>query len=392
MQHPLKGIRVLDFSRVVSGPFAGRMLADLGADVVKVEPPNGDGTRNHGHTVRDISGFFNQQNAGKRNICIDLQTAGAADLVKALVAAADIVIENYRPGVMQRLGIDYTTLNTINPKIIMLSISGYGQSGPETHRPSYAPVVHAELGLMHRMARRNGTPPADLPLSVADTNASLHGLIAVLAALHLRGQTGLGQHIDLSMMDATFATDDRVHFELEDVPDSVPLSPTFDLPFGPVFIATDTKLLFKRLNKQGLVTDPAAADAQLESKIALRHQAVTELLQQYETKEQFADLMHELDMPWGEIRDPRQLREQPTLQARQMIVEIDDRAGGTRPVVQTPFRFSNAKSGVRGPSAHRGEHNRAVLKDWLNMPDPQINTLTEDAVLQAGEFAEQTPG
>lgn len=386
MQHPLKNIRVLDFSRVVAGPFAGRILADLGADVVKIEPPTGDGTRIHGHKIRDISGFFNQQNAGKRNICIDLRAPDAASLIKELVGVADIVIENYRPGVMQRLGIDYETLKAVKPEIIMLSISGYGQSGPESHRPSYAPVVHAELGLMHRMASRNGTLPADLPLSVADTNAALHGLIAVLAALHLRDSADIGQHIDLSMMDATFATDDRVHFELEDAPDTIPLSPTFDLPFGPVFIATDAKLLFKRLSKHGLVTDPASEETPLETKIALRDKAIIDCLQQCKTSKQFADLMQKLDMPWGEIRDPRQLAEQPTLKAREMIVQIDDRAGGTRPVVQTPFRFSNAASGVRGPSAHRGEHNRDVLKEWLNMPEPQIETLIKNTVLQADDF------
>ena len=212
MEYPLEGIKVLDFSRVVAGPFATRLMADLGADVVKVEPPDGDGTRVHGRKVNGISGFFNQQNAGKRNICMDLRHADAVSLVRELVSVADIVVENYRPGVMQRLGIDYDVLSAVNPSLIMLSISGYGHDSPESHRPSYAPVVHAEVGLMHRMAERNRTEPGDLPLSVADTNASLHGLIAVLAALNMRHQTGRGQYIDMSMMDATFATDDRAHF------------------------------------------------------------------------------------------------------------------------------------------------------------------------------------
>jgi crotonobetainyl-CoA:carnitine CoA-transferase CaiB-like acyl-CoA transferase len=222
MQYPLEGVKVLDFSRVVAGPFAGRLLSDLGADVVKVEPPDGDGTRIHGKKVQGVSGMFNQQNAGKRNICLDLRAPDAVELVKELVAVADIVLENYRPDVMARLGIDFVTLSAINPKLIMLSISGFGHDSPESHRPSYAPVVHAEVGLMHRMAARNGTEPGDLPLSVADTNASLHGLIAVLAALNMRHHTGVGQHIDMSMMDATFATDDRSHFELENVPDTLP--------------------------------------------------------------------------------------------------------------------------------------------------------------------------
>ena len=391
MQHPLQGIRVLDFSRVVAGPFAGRLLSDLGADVVKVEPPDGDGTRIHGRDVKGITGFFQHQNAGKRNICIDLRAPGAVDLVKSLVRQADIVLENYRPGVMRRLGIDYDVLREVRPDLIMLSISGYGQEGPESHRPSYAPVVHAEAGLMHRMAGRNQTEPGDLPLSVADTNASLHGLIAVLAALHLRTQTGVGQHIDLSMMDATFATDDRSHFELEDAPDTLPISPIFDLPFARVFLATDMKLLFRRLNRRAGMADPTPEDADLSTKIRLREEAVVERLAACGTLAGFAELMDTLDIPWGEVRDPRTLDSQPTLAHRDMIVQVDDRAGGVRPVPQSPYRFSSATSGVRGPAAHLGEHSVEVLADWLEMSEEEINQLVSTQTVRTADGEEDQP-
>jgi len=381
MQYPLEGIKVLDFARVVAGPFAGRLLADLGADVVKVEPPGGDDTRIHGKTVRGISGMFNQQNAGKRNICLDLSEPEAVELVKGLAAVADIVLENYRPGVMRRLGIDFDTLSAVNPKLIMLSISGFGHDSPESHRPSYAPVVHAEVGLMHRMAQRNGTPPGDLPLSVADTNASLHGVIAVLAALNMRNQAGIGQHIDLSMMDATFATDDRAHFEMENAPDTIPVCPIFDLPFGPVFMATDMKLLFKRLNRRAGLADPTPDGADLETKIALRNEAIEQRLQQCETEALFAELMDTVDLPWGQVRDPQHLEEQATLKHRGMIVQIDDRAGGSRPVANSPYRFSEASSGVRGPAAHRGEHNQPVLKEWLGLADAEIDAWIESSIV-----------
>ncbi len=393
-QYPLQGIRVLDFSRVVAGPFAGRLLADLGADVVKVEPPDGDSTRIHGRKVRGISGFFNQQNAGKRNISLDLRAAGAADLVKELVAVADIVIENYRPGVMGRLGIDYAALSEVNPKLIMLSISGFGQQGPESNRPSYAPVVHAELGLMHRLGERNETAPGDLSLSVADTNASLHGLVGVLAALHMRDQTGLGQHIDMSMMDATFATDDRAHFELEDEPDSLVVGPILDLPFGPVFIAADPemKLVFKKLVRRGLIEDPTPADADLETKIAARRAIIDKTFQQCKTLEQFSTLMDTLDIPWGEVRNPVNLHQQPTLASRGMLLQIDDRAGGTRPMADSPYRFSHAKAGVRGPAAHQGEHNQEVLEDWLQRSAEEIHDLVESDLMISGSdnFKEST--
>ncbi|MFB3105543.1 MAG: CaiB/BaiF CoA transferase family protein, partial [Pseudomonadales bacterium] len=218
--YPLAHLKVLDFSRVLAGPFASRMLADLGADVVKVEPPDGDITRLWGRVIAGIPGFYHQQNAGKRNICIDLRADGAVELALELVRRADIVIENYRPDVMPRLGLGYAALQAVNPRIIMLSVSGFGQGGPESHRPAYAPIVHAEAGLLDRQARRGNIPVRDLPLSVADTNASLHGLAGILTAVIHREQTGVGQHIDIAMIDATIATDDQIHFDLEDSEDT----------------------------------------------------------------------------------------------------------------------------------------------------------------------------
>src|SRR5512143_3177343 len=184
--YPLSDIKVLDMARVLAGPFAGRMLCDLGADVVKVEPPDGDVTRLWGRVVGGIPGYYHQQNAGKRNISLDLRAPGAKALVLDLVRQADILIENYRPDVMPRLGLGYPELSAANPRLIMLSISGFGQGGPESHRPAYAPIVHAEAGLLARGARRNHGAYGELPLSVADTNASLHGLVGLLSAVILR--------------------------------------------------------------------------------------------------------------------------------------------------------------------------------------------------------------
>src|SRR5262245_36342722 len=141
---PLDGLRVLDMSRVLAGPYVGRMLADLGADVVKVEPPEGDVTRKWGRVTGGLSGYYTQQNVGKRDVCIDLRAPGGPELVRELASAADVVVENFRPGVMAQYGLDYATLSARNPRLVMLSISGYGQIGPEARRPSYAAVVHAE--------------------------------------------------------------------------------------------------------------------------------------------------------------------------------------------------------------------------------------------------------
>ena len=390
-QFPLGGLKVLDFSRVLAGPFAGRMLSDLGADVVKVEPPDGDVTRLWGHVVGGLPGYYHQQNAGKRNICVDLRNVGAKALVLELVAEADILIENYRPDVMPRLGLGYDELSRANPRLIMLSISGFGQGGPESHRPAYAPIVHAEVGLMHRQAERAELPFSDLPLSVADTNASLHGLVGLLSAVIMRQQTGLGQHIDIAMIDATLATDDQVHYALEDSEASGPLrNDTWETGAGPILISADFRYLWHLLTRQMGVDDPTSKDTPLEEKIRIRREIVGEYLANLASWAAVEEAMAAMNLAWGRVRAPMTLRDQPTIAARKAIVEIDDRIGGTRPITQSPYRFSGARSGVRGPAPHRGEHNSAVLVDWLGKSPVQISQLHSDQVLQFdGDFVRQ---
>ena len=381
MEYPLAGLKVLDFSRVLAGPFAGRMLSDLGAEVVKVEPPDGDVTRYWGHEVANITGYFHQQNAGKKNICIDLRAPDAPNLVKQLAANADIVIENYRPDVMDRLGVGYTDLDAVNEKLIMLSISGFGRDGPESTRPAYAPVIHAEAGLIARSTTKDGVKHHDLPLSVADTNASLHGLVGVLAALHMRHRTGKGQHIDIAMIDATVATDDQIHYDLEGSNETGPMpNEIWESGIGPVLLSTDFRLLFRSLTERGL-EDPSNPMMELKEKISLRRKAVGDFLNTIDTLEDFSAAMKSINVAWGEVRSPENLRDQKTIIRRGSITDIDDRDGGTRPITQSPYRFSNAKSGVRGPAAHRGEHFNEVLKGWLSMNDKDISQLREDNVV-----------
>ena len=381
--YPLDQLKVLDFSRVLAGPFAARMLSDLGADVVKIEPPEGDVTRLWGRVVGGVPGYYHQQNAGKRNICIDLRASGAKELVFELVAEADILIENYRPDVMQRLGLGYSTLQEINPRLIMLSITGFGHNGPESHRPAYAPIVHAEAGLMDRASRRGNIPHRDLPLSVADTNASLHGLVGLLASVIMRQRTGVGQHIDIAMLDATIATDDQIHYDLEDSEDTGPLlNDIWETGAGPILVSADFRYLWKLLTSQLGVADPTNKEMELAEKIRLRREAVAQFMGAFDSWEQIETAMAEINVAWGRVRKAASLPDQPTIAARGAIVEIDDRAGQTRPITQSPYRFSAARSGVRGPAPHRGEHNAEVLLDWLGKPLESVDALLESGVLQ----------
>lgn len=364
---PLAGLRVLDLSRVLAGPFAARMLSDLGADVVKVEPPAGDVTRLWGAKRHGVSGYFQQQNAGKRGMCVDLAVPEGVELVRALAAAADILVENFRPDVMGRLGLDYDVLAATNPRLIMLSISGFGANGPESRRAAYAPIIHAESGIMARQADISGSHPADMALSVADTNAALHGLVAVLAALHLRHASGRGQHIDMAMIDAMLATDDHLHVALDEAYDQKNMpSEVWDSAAGPIVIAGDFRYLWRQLNSVLGVADPTPEGATLEQKIAARRGAVRHFLEHTcRDRSAVIEAMDRMNLAWGDVRSSTHALELPTVVHRGTIAAVDDRGGGRRPVTQSPYRFSAATSRVRGGAPHQGEHNQQVLADWL---------------------------
>ena len=374
MSYPLEGIRVLDMSRVLAGPFAGRMLCDLGADVVKVEPPDGDVTRSWGADIGGSPGYYHQQNVGKRNICVNLAASDGPGLIKALAAHADVLIENFRPGIMARYGIGYPVLRALNPRLVMLSISGFGQGGPESERAAYAPIIHAESGLIARQTRWGKGIPSDIAVSMADTNAGLHGLVAVLSALLMRARTGTGQHIDMAMIDATLVTDDALHFGLEDSEHTKLLpSEVWETPAGSVLISADFRHLWKLLTGVFGLEDPSPAAAPFEEKVGQRRAIAQAYFRELPDEPAFVAVMDRMNTAWGRVRESADIREQPTVKHRATIIDVDDRAGGLRPVVQSPYRFSDAESGVQGPAPWKGEHNVPVLRDWLGLGDGEID-------------------
>ena len=378
---PLTGLRVLDMSRVLAGPFAGRMLADLGADVVKLEPPEGDVTRLWGKQLDGIAGYFHQQNVGKRGICVDLGRPGAADLVTRLATRADILIENFRPGVMARLGVDWDRLHAANPRLIMLSITGFGQRGPESRRAAYAPIIHAESGLMARQAEFSQAPAADMAASFADTNAALHGLVGLFAALWMRERSGVGQHVDIAMIDATLVTDDHVHYYLEDAIASRPMrSDVWTTGLGPILIAGDFRFVWRKLAEHCGLADPAPAEATLEEKIVARRGAAAAFFAGLADLAAVSAAMGKMNLAWGEVRSTTRAFDLPTVATRGTVTSVSY-AGKARPVVQSPYRFSDADSGARGPAPRRGEHNAAVLDDWLALSAADVATLARNGVL-----------
>ena len=382
---PLAGVRVLDFSRVVAGPFATRMLADLGADVVKVEPPEGDLTRFWGRKIAGLSGFYTQQNAGKRNICVDMKASGARQLLLDMASKADIIVENYRPGVMKRLGLSYDDFRAVNPAVIMLSISGFGQEGVASSRAAFAPILHAESGLLGRQGRFDNAKPSDPMLSIADTNASLHGLVGLLAALHLRSSTGEGQHIDMAMINSMTVTDDYAHNVLDGEPIERLGGMVWSTKHGDLLASGNEKAQWFQLSRAGLISDGLPKDATVEEKTETRHRLLESFYADFEARADLIEALDKANVAWADVRQPEEVFETDIAADRRLSVEVDDRVGGTRRVVQSPYHFSNARSEVRGGPPFRGEHNASVLAEWLDMDSSAAAELLHTGVLLAEE-------
>ena len=381
MTYPLEGLRILDLSQAISGPFAGRMLTDLGADVVRVEWPRGDVSNAFGQKVGGITGLFTQMNAGKRGISADLASTAGVALIARLAARADVLIENFRPGVLDRAGLGFDTLSATNPGLVMLSISGFGATSPESQRQAYAPVIHAESSLLTRQAAFDDRPATDLALALADSLASLHGTVALLAALNLRTRTGTGQHIDLSMLDAMVATDDYAHYAADGVYDFGPQrGEIWDAVGGPVMVAGDPKLTWVRVSKHAGLADPAP-DADVATKIAARHDAIAAWIASFPDRAALTAELVAANLPWADMRTASTLLDSPSLQARKVVASVDDGEGGQRQVIRMPYRFSDAECGVRGAAPVAGRDNEEVLADWLGLTESETASLRVDGAL-----------
>ncbi len=382
---PLAGLKVLDFTRVVAGPYATRLLSDLGAEVLKVEPPEGDVTRRLGKIGDGVSGYYLQQNIGKRNICVDMKADGARELILQLAAKADIVTENFRPGTMDKLGIGWEDLSKANPALIMLSISGYGQTGPDRKKAAYAPVLHAESGLIARQMEIGGGRPTDTQLAVADSYSSLHGIIAILAALRVRDQSGAGQHIDLAMINVLHSVDDYAHWVLDDIWPKPEENIVWDAPEKrSVIITGDMKWMWVMFSTRDGLVDPTPDGADIETKVRLRRRAMKQHIIGHESFDALAKTLDRLNLAWGEVQPfGPEIYEQPSVKANGVVVDVTDDTGNARRTIQSPYRFSESKSGIdcNSKTAKRGEHNVTALQDWLDMDEKEISALAESKAL-----------
>ena len=386
----LAGLRVLDFSIMMAGPYCARMLADLGAEVIKIEPPEGDDMRLRAPLRDGHSSYFGQLNAGKRSLVLDLKHPEAVALVKQLVACADVVVENFRPGVMERLGLGSATLRAINPRLVYCAISGYGQTGPAAERAAYAMVVHAASGFDRTLMRYAGDRerPASGAVFVADVLGAVFAFSAIQTALLQRHSSGAGQHIDVALMDCML---NLLVYELQEAqfPVRTP-RPTY----GPVR-ARDGELLVAPITPRnftalcevtGLSTlrdDPRFAT--LPSRNA-HWGAMMEVVEGWTLERSVVEAVQSFEaagVPCAAYADPGDALTDPHLLQRGLFSDVQDGAGhftGVNP----PWQMSGTRTELRGSVPGIGEDTEAVLADCLHLPAATMQRLREAGVFGRG--------
>lgn len=391
---PLEGLRVLDFTRVLAGPLATALLADLGADVIKVEPPQGDDYRAVGPMRHGESALFSVVNRNKKSLVLDLKQAQAVALVKAMVAEVDVVVENFRPGVAERLGIGYEQLKADNPRLVYVSVSGFGQTGPLTDRPAYDVIVQAMSGLMEATGDPEG-PPTLVGEAISDVVAGLFASWGILAALHQRHRTGLGQHVDVAMFDTTlsFLVTSMSRYLFTGVParrvgNRHPLSAPFGVykaQDGHFALAVLNLKLFKALAHaieqpelaldEGLATDDQRSAREPELRAAIEVWAARHSVEAVVARIEAAGV------PVAPIWNIGQALASPQAQARQLLHPVDDeRLPGLRLPVQ-PVRFGDAAPMAPTRAPRLGEHSDELLTTLLGLSAQRLDELKAAGVL-----------
>ncbi|KAG4080843.1 hypothetical protein HA402_010014 [Bradysia odoriphaga] len=405
MKNPLEGLRILDLSRVLAGPWCAQILGDLGADVVKVEVPGrGDDSRQFGACLpgTDLDGgrdsaFFLACNRNKRSIAVNFATPEGAQLIREMAQHADIVVENFKAGGLRKFGLDWASLQPLNPRLIYCSVTGFGQDGPYAPRPAYDFIMQAMSGMMSTCGQPDGSPgggPIRTAIPTTDLVTGFNAAISVLGAIIQRGVTGRGQFIDAAMIDASVAF--NVHLAQGFLftgstptrhgngnPIAAP-SDVFRTADGWMVVAAGNDRQFESLclalDREDLARNPAYARNEL--RIPLRNVLHNELeprLQRHNTAH-WMQVFENAQVPCAPINNINQVFEDPQVQHRQMTVEVDHASGHRVPILRSPLNMSGAQPTYRAPP-RLGQHTREVLDEWIAMNPQQMQDLQNQGVI-----------
>ena len=395
MPGPLDKIKVLDLTRVLAGPYATMLLGDLGAEVIKIEQPGtGDESRNFGPFKNGFSLYFMSVNRGKQSVTLNLKTERGQAIFKQLLEQTDILVENFRPGTMEKLGLDYDTLKVEHPSLIYAACSGFGQTGPYAQQGAYDMIIQGMGGIISITGEPDG-PPVRVGTSISDITAALFTTIGVLSALHHRNRTGSGQFVDVAMLDSLVAVLENAvvrYFATGEAPKPLGARHPAITPFeafasadGHVIIALGNDTLWAKfcehVNRKELISDERfRTNADRTENHGELFPMLSEIMSQRKTDD-WIEALGKIGVPCGPINAMDKVVSHPQVQAREMITRIAHQITGEVEVPGVPIKLSETPGDVDAPAPSLGEHTTQVLTELLKMRPDEVEQLKRDGVI-----------
>ncbi len=395
MASPLNGIKVLDLTRVLAGPYATMLLGDLGAEVIKIEQPGtGDESRNFGPFKNGFSLYFMSVNRGKRSVTLNLKTERGRAIFKRLLDQTDILVENFRPGTMEKLGLDYDTLKSEYPSLIYAACSGFGQTGPYAQQGAYDMIIQGMGGIISITGEPDG-PPVRVGTSISDITAALFTTIGILSALHHRNQTGRGQFVDVAMLDSLVAVLENAvvrYFATGEAPKPLGARHPAITPFeafasadGHVIIALGNDTLWAKfcehVGRQALISDKRfRTNADRTENHDQLFPILSEIMSQ-RTTDDWIDALGNIGVPCGPINAMDKVVTHPQVEAREMITRVAHQITGEVEVPGIPIKLSETPGSVDAPAPSLGEHTIEVLTGLLKMQPDEVEKLRQDGII-----------
>ncbi|MBI4640112.1 MAG: CoA transferase [Candidatus Tectomicrobia bacterium] len=395
MTKPLDNVKVVDLTRVLAGPFSTMILSDLGAEVIKIEvPEGGDEARGVSPFKGNVSAYFMSINRGKKSVTLNLKDPRGKEIFLKLARWADVVVENFRPGVMEKLGLGYERLKGVNPGLVYAACSGFGQTGPYAQRPAYDMIIQGMSGVISITGEAN-RPPVRVGVSIGDLAAALYTTVGILTALHERERSGTGQMLDIAMLDALIALLENA-IARYDVTGEVPrpmgsrhpsITPfqVFSSQDGYVVLAISSDAQWEKFCRK-VGRDDLADDLRFKTSASRSQHAdllipIVEEIMKGRTTEEWVDEMLQVGVPCGPLHTVDQALNDPHTKARKMLAEVSHPKAGRFRMASNPIKFSKGEIEITKPAPDLGEHTDEILMGILGMTKEEIGTLRNDGVV-----------